>query len=144
MSHSLKTLAIAVLLYSGAALAQPARPAAAQLADEGFFQAGSQYTASFDQTHNRWRMQPVAGQDVVIDTGTCSTGAMIPAGVWLLVLDDQGRAGLVAPSVTPLPAGSPDHIALRACDRAQGGEIAVPQTVIDLLTTNTGAIYVYN
>ena len=48
----------------------------------------------------------------------------------------------MAPSATPLPAGASDHIALRACDQAHGRELAVPQTVLDLLASNTGAVYV--
>lgn len=142
MKLSLATLTAAALLASAGALAQPAIPAAASADD--LYQAGSQYTASFDQAHNRWRVQPVGGQDVVIDTGTCATGATLPTGLWLLVLDGRGQPGLVAPSVTRLPVGSPDHVALRACDRAQGSDIAVPQTLLDLLASNTGAIYVSN
>jgi hypothetical protein len=106
------------------------------------FVAGGQYTASLNQTRNEWRFLPMNGQDVVVDAGRCSTGAMAPVGVWLLQLDRHGRPELVAPSVTKLPAGAPDHIALRACDQARGRELAVPQTVLDLLASNTGAIYV--
>ena len=80
----------------------------------------------------------------MIDTGTCATGAMIPAGVWLLVHDAQGRPELLAPSVTALPPGMSDRVALRSCDRASGRELAVPQALLDLLDDRTGAIYVYN
>lgn len=106
------------------------------------YSPGSQYTATLDQSRNQWRLQPLAGQDVVIQTGSCATGAMVPPGVWLLVLDGQGRPELVAPSVTRLPAGVKDRIELRACDRAQGKQIAVPQSVLDMLAANTGAVYV--
>ena len=109
---------------------------------EPVYVAGGQYTASLDQTQNVWRFLPMNGQDVVIDAGDCSTGAMAPAGVWLLQLDRHGRPELVAPSATRLPAGAPDHIPLRACDQARGRELAVPQTVLDLLASNTGAVYV--
>lgn len=144
MSNPLKLLAIAGLLLSAATLAQPSRQASAQPSSESVYNPGSQYTATLDQTYNRWRLQPVNGQDVLIDTGACSTGAMVPTGLWLLVIDSQGRPELLAPSVTRLPAGSPDRVALRACDKAQGRELAVPQSVLDLLTANTGAIYVHN
>ena len=133
------TLLTASLLPSG--LAAAPLPAAAP-ADEAVFIPGGQYTATLDQTLNVWRFLPMNGQDVVVDAGRCSTGAMAPIGVWLLQLDRQGRPELVAPSVTRLPAGAPDHIALRACDQAHGRELAVPQTVLDLLAANTGAIYV--
>ena len=131
----LSTLLTAMLLPSGLS-------AATLPAEEAVFVPGGQFTATFDQTQNVWRFLPMNGQDVVIDAGRCATGAMAPVGVWLLQLDRQGRPELVAPSVTPLPAGASDHIALRACDQAQGRELAVPQTVLDLLATNTGAIYV--
>jgi hypothetical protein len=119
-----------------------AAPIGASPAEEAVFVPGGQFTAAYDQTTNVWRFLPINGQDVVVDAGRCSTGAMAPVGVWLLQLDRQGRPELVAPSVTPLPAGAPDHIALRACDQAHGRELAVPQTVLDLLATNTGAVYV--
>ena len=133
----LSTLLTASLLPSGLAAAP-----VAGLAGEAVFVPGGQYSASFDQTRNVWRFLPMNGQDVVVDAGRCSTGAMAPVGVWLLQLDREGRPELVAPSVTPLPPGAPDHIALRACDQAQGRELAVPQTVLDLLALNTGAVYV--
>jgi hypothetical protein len=118
-----------------------AAPAVADSA-EAVYVPGGQYTATLDQTQNLWRFLPINGQDVLIDAGRCSTGAMAPTGVWLLQLDRSGRPELVAPSATRLPAGAPDHIALRACDQARGRELAVPQTVLDLLAANTGAVYV--
>jgi len=145
MSTSVKYLAIAALALSSAIAAQPLRPAAAS--DESarsFYTPGGQYTATFDQTHNYWWLHPSNGQDVVIDTVTCATGAMVPAGYWIIEVDEKGRPELVAPSITPLPAGSPDRIELRSCDTAQGRQLAVPQTVLDLLVTNTGAVNVIN
>lgn len=132
------TLLTAALLPSGLLAA----PVGAAPAEEAVFVPGGQFTAAYDQATNVWRFLPINGQDVVIDAGRCSTGAMAPVGVWLLQVDRQGRPELVAPSVTPLPAGASDHIALRACDQARGRELAVPQTVLDLLATNTGAVYV--
>jgi hypothetical protein len=119
-------------------------PAAAPTADpdDAPYYAAGQFTARFDQTHNTWRLQPIDGPDRVIDAGACSTGATAPAGVWLLVVAADGGAELVAPSSTPLAAGEPGRIALRACDKASGRELAAPQSVIDLLATGTGAIYV--
>ena len=136
-------LALAAMSLSAAAsTARPAFPSPAA-ASPGYA-AGSQYTASFDQTHNRWRLQPADGQDVEIDTGACATGAMIPTGVWLVVRDAHGRAELLAPSVTRLPAGSPDRIALRNCEEAQGRSIAVPRALLEILGERTGAVYVYD
>lgn len=140
MSKSTYIVAITLMLASTAAARQPA----ASGAGASVYSPGSQYTATLSQSRNQWRMQPVAGQDVVIDTGSCSTGAMLPPGVWLLVRDSDGRLELLAPSVTRLPAGSPERVALRACDKASGRQLAVPQTVLDLLAANTGAVYVQN
>jgi hypothetical protein len=111
-------------------------------ADDAPYYAEGQFTARFEQTRNTWRLLPIDGPDRLIDAGACSTGATAPAGVWLLVVSADGRAELVAPSATPLAAGEPDRIALRACDQASGRELAVPQTVIDLLASGTGAVYV--
>jgi len=110
--------------------------------DDAPYYAAGQFTARVDQTHNTWRLQPIDGPDLIIDAGACSTGATAPVGVWLLVVAADGGAELVAPSATPLAAEQPDRIALRACDKASGRELAAPQSVIDLLATGTGAIYV--
>ena len=142
MSKLIKLLAITSGLLSASAFALPAGQSVANTASESMYTPGSQYTATLDQTGNQWRLQPLDGRDVVIDMGTCATGAMVAPGVWLLVLDDQGRPELLAPSVTQLPAGKPERIALRACDKAQGRQLAVPQRVLDLLAANTGAVYV--
>jgi hypothetical protein len=146
MSTSVKFLAIAALALSSAIAAQPSRQTAFPVAESArsTYTPGGQYTATFDQTHNFWWLHPSNGQDVVIDTVTCATGAMVPAGYWIVEVDKNGRPELVAPSITPLPAGSPDRIELRSCDTAQGRQLAVPQTVLDLLVTNTGAINVIN
>ena len=136
-------LALALAAMSLSAAANPARPVA-ELAAAGDYSPGSQYTAAFHQTLNRWRLQPADGQDVEIDTGACATGAMIPPGVWLVVRDVHGRPELLAPSVTPLPAGVPDRVALRHCDEAHGRAIAVPRALLEILGERTGAVYVYD
>ena len=137
MKTAFHTLALAASLLASWSTAAALSPQA-----EPVFQAGSQFTATLDQTRNQWRLQPLSGPDVLIDTGSCATGAMVPAGVWLLVRDRLGRPELLAPSVTPLPAGSPERIALRACSDAEGRQLAVPQSVLDLLAATSGAIYV--
>ncbi|OGT60332.1 MAG: hypothetical protein A3E01_16025 [Gammaproteobacteria bacterium RIFCSPHIGHO2_12_FULL_63_22] len=135
-------LSVSAMLISAAAGA--AGPAPFHGAPDSMYDPGSQYTASLDQTHNQWRLQPASGDDLIIDTGTCATGTMVPSGVWLVVRDPQGRPELLAPSVTRLPHGVPDRVALRSCGKATGRELAVPQTVLDLLSERSGAIYVYN
>ena len=139
-SALISTALLAAALLPATAFAAPVGAGFEAL--EAVYVPGGQYTATLDQTQNVWRFLPINGQDVVIDAGSCATGAMAPTGVWLLQLDRDGRPELVAPSATPLPAGASDHIALRACDQAHGRELAVPQTVLDLLASNTGAVYV--
>lgn len=141
-SPTFAVIAIAHMLMSAAAVA--AGPTPLHGAPNSMYDPGSQYTASLDQTHNQWHLQPVNGDDLVIDTGTCATGTMLPGGVWLVVRDRQGRPELLAPSVTRLPHGVPDRVALRSCGQATGRELAVPQTVLDLLSEHSGAIYVYH
>ena len=147
MSSSVKFLAIASLMLTAAAVAQPPRRPIIDSSHESIgatYTPGSQYTATLDQTHNQWRLQPADGQDVLIDAGDCANGTMVPSGVWLLVLNDQGRPELLAPSVTRLPIGAADRIALRSCDQAHGRDLAVPQSVLELLAVHTGAVYVLN
>ncbi|MBC7656461.1 MAG: hypothetical protein H7147_04715 [Frankiaceae bacterium] len=137
-----------VAILIGAMLASPAvgaaGPAPLHGPPDSMYDPGSQYTASLDQTLNQWHLQPASGDDLLIDTGTCATGAMVPTGVWLVVRDAQGRPELLAPSVTPLPRGATERVSLRSCGKASGRELAVPQTVLDLLAERSGAIYVYH
>jgi hypothetical protein len=107
-----------------------------------FYIAGSQYTATFDQTSATWWLHPGNGQDIRIATGTCQTGAMAEPGLWLIVPDGRGHLDLVAPSTTVVGAGRPTRVPMRSCDEATGATLAVPQTVLDLLAGNTSAVYV--
>lgn len=134
MRTSLISFLLAAALTPAVAGAQTAE------LDSPKYVAGSQYTAELNQTTGQWRLLPANGQDVVIDTGTCATGAVHPKGLWLLVRDANGQPELLAPSTTPLPAGSPERIAIRSCDQATGNALAVPQPVIDLLAADTGAV----
>src|SRR4249920_2088887 len=134
MRNSILSLLLAAALTPAVAGAQTEETDAPQ------YTAGSQYTAELNQTNGHWRLMPANGQDVVIDTGTCTTGATHPNGLWLLVRDTEGRPELLAPSTTPLPAGSPERIAIRSCSQATGNALAVPQVVIDLLAADTGAV----
>lgn len=152
MRTLIKLLTLAAAL--GAATASAAIPTEMPLSeaikskassDEGpWYSAGSQYTASLDRTSGHWRLQPAAGQDIVITTGLCPTGTTVPAGLWLLVRDANGRPELLAPSTTALPAGQSDRLPLRACDQAGDQQLALPQTLLDLLSSNTGAILVHD
>ncbi len=131
------TIALAAtFLMAGPAFAQTTRN------NSPLYTAGSQYTASFAQTGAAWRLHPGNGQDIRITTGSCQTGAMAEPGLWLVVPDGHGHLDLVAPSTTPIRAGYARRVALRACDEATGSALAVPQTVLDLLTDRTSAVYI--
>ena len=107
MSSSVKFLAIASLMLTAAAVAQPPR-------------------------------RPI------IDSSHESIGATYTPGSQYTATLDQGRPELLAPSVTRLPIGAADRIALRSCDQAHGRDLAVPQSVLELLAVHTGAVYVLN
>ena len=67
----LSTTLITAMLLPAGLLAAPARVAAT--APEAIFVAGGQYTATLEQTQNRWRFLPMNGQDVVVgDVGHLS------------------------------------------------------------------------
>ena len=141
MRNTLSQLTLAVTLtatlFSVSALAESADRA------EPLYTASNQYTAVLDQAHQHWQLRPAEGAILDIQASDCQVRSTVPAGLWLLVQDADGQAELVAPSATVLPAGTPDHIALRDCDATgDGPAIAVPQSVIELLKANTGAIYV--
>jgi len=68
----------------------------------------------------------------LIDTGTAPPARVYPSGLWLLVRDCRRPPGLLAPSTTPLPAGSPDRIAIPFLRPAHGNGLGRgPQVVID-------------
>ena len=141
MSNTLRHLVLAAALTAG--LSATGASAQAATDAEPLYTASNQYTAVLDQAHQHWQIRPAEGAIVDIQASDCRAGATIPAGLWLLVAEADGQAELVAPSATVLPAGAPDHIALRDCnDSSDGSAIAVPQSVIELLKANTGAIYV--
>ena len=107
---------------------------------------GGQYTAVLNQRTQAWRLLPASGPDLAVsaaETG-CTPGGHLPAGIWLVTSDANGKPVLAAPSTTELPAGHPEQIALRACGEAGDGapHLTAPQGLIDWLTYNTGAIYV--
>jgi hypothetical protein len=127
------------LLVATVANAEPVR----SVEDAGpVFNAASQYTAVYEQALGQWRILPASGQDLAIDTGDCASGRAIPKGVWLVTRDDAGRVELLAPSTTQLPAGAADTIAVRACDAPEAGALVLPQPLIDLLASESGAVLV--
>lgn len=107
------------------------------------YQDGSQYTAVLDSHNAQWRLLPSDGQDFAIQLEqSCKSTADVPAGLWLLTRDADGKPELLAPSQTLLPAGHSGHIAVVACNEAQANALAVPASLIEWLSDNTGAVYV--
>ena len=115
-------------------------------APEPVFIAGGQYTATLDQRTHHWRLLPMDSQDVDIapPAQECAQGAAIPRGVWLVTRNARGRPELLAPSVTPLPAGHSDRVQLLACGETGDGSpaLAVPAELIDWLAARAGAVYI--
>jgi hypothetical protein len=110
------------------------------------FIEGSQYTAVLSQNDQSWRLLPADGIDLAVqaaDAG-CMPGRELPKGIWLVTRDGEGRPALSAPSVTQLPPGYPEQVALPACGESAKGRphLAAPQGLIDWLSYNTGAILV--
>ena len=107
------------------------------------YQDGSQYTAVLDSQNAQWRLLPGDGQDFAIQLDqSCQSSEPVPAGLWLLTRDADGKPELLAPSQTVLPAGHSGHIAVVACNEEQANGLAVPASLIEWLSANTGAVYV--
>lgn len=107
------------------------------------YQDGSQYTAVLDSQNAQWRLLPSDGQDFAIQLDqSCKSTSTVPEGLWLLTRDADGKPELLAPSQTVLPAGHSGHISVVACNEEQADGLAVPASLIEWLSENTGAIYV--
>ena len=115
----------------------------ADIQADDIYQAGSQYTAVLNTGNSQWQVLPSDGQDFAIQVqDNCHSNAKVPHGLWLLTRDANGKPELLAPSQTVLPAGHSGHIAIVGCDENQADGIAVPASVIQYLSDNTGAVYV--
>ncbi|MGH8051738.1 MAG: hypothetical protein ACREPB_13850 [Arenimonas sp.] len=130
------TTLIASILLSSTALT-------AELDANPQYQAGGQYTAVLDSQKAQWQLLPSDGQDFAIQLqDNCRSTAKVPTGLWLLTRDADGKPELLAPSQTVLPAGHSGHIAVVSCADGQANGVALPETLIQWLSDNTGAVYV--
>ena len=117
--------------------------AGSELDSRPVYQAGGEYTAVLNAGNSQWRLLPGDGQDFAIQLDkNCTSSASIPAGLWLLTRDADGKPELLAPSQTALPAGHSGHIPVIACDEDQAKGVALPASLIEWLSDNTGAVYV--
>lgn len=132
----------AMRLLAALALAPATLPVAAA---QPALQPGSHYTAHLDQSTRQWELLPADGHDVQVRTpGDCAgPSAPLPAGLWLVGRDADGQPLLRAPSVTALPAGHPDEVALVACASTTAGPaLAAPPVLIDWLVAQAGAVWI--
>lgn len=137
--HALTALAASAILASGAY-------ATTLATDEAVYIEDGQYTATLQQSAQRWRLLPLRGDEVeVIDRSLdCSSRVPIPHGLWVVTRDDIGRPRLVAPSVTALPPGFPEQLDLRACGDPAGESLTlfVPAVVLDWINDNVGSVLI--
>ena len=105
-----------------------------------------QFTATLEQHSHRWRLQPLRGEEVDISdhSNSCGSREPIPHGLWYVSQDGTGRPQLVAPSVTPLPSGFPQHVALRACGDANDDALAlfVPAVALAWINDHVGSVLI--
>jgi hypothetical protein len=107
------------------------------------YQAGGQYTAVLSSRNSQWHMVPRVRQDFSIVRGQdCQSNITVPAGLWLLTRDADGRPELLAPSQTMLPAGHSGRIPLIGCAEIRRQGLPVPAGMLAWLSENTGAVYV--
>ena len=134
-----------VLALSVLAMATSALAYAPEKLSEPVHVEGSHYTAVLAQSRQHVRITALDGAKLELwSNGICTAEPAIPYGVWLVARDTDGRPELLAPSTTALPRGYPERVALVACGTSSEGApaVALPQAVIDLLATSTGAVYV--
>jgi hypothetical protein len=101
-----------------------------------------QYTAALQQHAGRWRLLPLRGDEVDVSAGCANRN--VPAGLWYVTPDRAGGWELIAPSVTALPAGFPEHVALRACGDAATADatLFVPSQALDWIAANAGTVLI--
>lgn len=136
------TLAVSSASFGGAVLAQD------QSSSERteVYQPGNQFTASYFQSTREWLLTPMEGPETTVSAADlrCAGSAQLPRGVWLLTIDTAGRAMLVAPSVTEVLEGQPDHVTLVPCGGGKplANTLNVPMPLIDWLASTSGAVWV--
>ena len=105
-----------------------------------------QYTATLKQHSHRWQLQPLRGAEVEVSDHAkdCGSSKPIPNGLWFVSQDAEGKPQLVAPSVTALPAGFPQHVAMRACGDKADDDVAlyVPAVALNWINANVGSVLI--
>jgi hypothetical protein len=137
--HSLTTLVASAMLGTAAS-------AAGHPNYEPIYITDGQYTATLKQSAHLWRLLPLRGEevDVTDKARNCASGVKIAHGLWYVTQDDNGRPLLVAPSVTPLPTGFPEQVALRACGEPTDTDAAlfVPAVAMEWISEHAGTVLI--
>jgi hypothetical protein len=139
LKHSLSAL-IATTVLSAVA------PASGAATYEPIYITDGQYTATLQQHSHRWRLQPLRGDEVEVTDHSkmCGSTTPVPGGLWYVSRDEHGRPQLVAPSVTALPSGFPQRVALRACGERNDGDLAlyVPAVALNWINDYVGSVLI--
>jgi len=139
LKHSLISLFASAAIGAGTL-------AAATPTYEPLYIFDGQYTATLKQHSHRWQLQPLRGDEVEVSDHAkdCGSRQPIPNGLWIVSQDAEGKPQLVAPSVTALPAGFPQHVALRACGEKADGDVAlyVPAVALNWINANVGSVLI--
>lgn len=105
-----------------------------------------QYTAALQQHAHQWHLLPLRGEALeVSDTAAhCADNTAVPNGLWFVTQDGAGKLQLIAPSVTRLPAGFPDTVALRACGEPADTRttLFVPDQALNWIASNAGTVLI--
>jgi len=137
--QTLSALIAATALSAGAM-------AGASTTYEPIYITDGQFTATLEQHSHRWRLQPLRGDEVDVTdrSQSCGSTKPIPHGLWYVSQDDRGHAQLVAPSVTALPSGFPQHVTLLACGEKAGDSVAlfVPAVALNWINDHVGSVLI--
>jgi hypothetical protein len=139
LKHSLIALFASTALAAGAS-------ASGKPAYEPIYITDGQYTATLQQHSHRWTLQPLRGDviDITDHSQACGSHTPMPKGLWYVSQDDHGRTQLVAPSVTVLPAGFPQHVALLPCGESSPDSVAlfVPPVALHWISDYVGTVLI--
>ena len=105
-----------------------------------------QYTAALQQHAQQWHLLPLRGEQIEVSerAANCASNSIVPNGLWFVTQDSSGKLQLVAPSVTNLPAGFPDNVALRSCGEQADTRttLFVPAKALDWIAQNAGTVLI--
>jgi len=105
-----------------------------------------QYTAALRKHAHQWHLLPLRGEQIQVsdNAAQCAASTNVPNGLWFVTQDAAGKLQLVAPSVTKLPQGFPDNVALRACGEQADTRttLFVPGQALDWIAQNAGTVLI--